>query len=61
MLALHPGTTDTDLSRPFQGNVQADQLFTPAFAAERLLAVLESQGPEQTGSFWAWDGQPIPW
>ncbi|MGQ7960452.1 SDR family NAD(P)-dependent oxidoreductase [Pseudomonas sp. SP16.1] len=61
VLALHPGTTDTELSRPFQANVPADQLFTPAFAAERLLAVLESQGPEQTGSFWAWDGQPIPW
>ena len=61
VLALHPGTTDTELSRPFQANVPADQLFTPAFAAECLLAVLEGQGPEQSGSFWAWDGQPIPW
>ena len=25
---LHPGTVDTDLSKPFQGNVPADKLFT---------------------------------
>lgn len=61
VLALHPGTTDTQLSKPFQAHVPAHQLFTPAFAAEQLLAVLERQGPEQSGSFWAWDGEPVPW
>lgn len=29
VLALHPGTTDTALSRPFQARVPADRLFTP--------------------------------
>ncbi|MCG4452640.1 MULTISPECIES: SDR family NAD(P)-dependent oxidoreductase [unclassified Pseudomonas] len=61
VLSLHPGTTDTALSKPFQANVPAEQLFTPHFAAERLLAQVARHGPEQTGSFWAWDGQPIAW
>ncbi|WP_425913801.1 SDR family NAD(P)-dependent oxidoreductase [Pseudomonas sp. GWSMS-1] len=61
VLSLHPGTTDTELSKPFQANVPADQLFTPSYAAECLLAQVEQHGPAQTGSFWGWDGQPIPW
>ncbi len=61
VLSLHPGTTDTGLSRPFQANVSAEKLFTPEFAATRLLAVLTSKTAADSGSFWAWDGQPIEW
>lgn len=61
VLSLHPGTTDTELSKPFQANVPADKLFTPNYSAECLLAQIEQHGPAQTGSFWGWDGQPIPW
>ena len=58
---LHPGTTATGLSEPFRGGVPPERLFSPQRAAEQLLTVLASQGPEQSGSFLAWDGQPIPW
>jgi NAD(P)-dependent dehydrogenase (short-subunit alcohol dehydrogenase family) len=61
VLSLHPGTTDTELSKPFQANVPADKLFSPDFAAAQLLALVEQHGPEQTGTFWAWDGCAIPW
>ncbi|MHB2048578.1 SDR family NAD(P)-dependent oxidoreductase [Pseudomonas sp. VEM90] len=61
VLALHPGTTDTQLSRPFQGNVAPDKLFSPAFAATCILALVSRHGPAQSGTFWAWDGMPIPW
>jgi NAD(P)-dependent dehydrogenase (short-subunit alcohol dehydrogenase family) len=61
VLSLHPGTTDTELSKPFQANVPAEQLFTADYAAECLLAQVERHGPEQTGSFWGWDGEAIPW
>jgi len=61
MLALHPGTTDTALSRPFQARVPADQLFTPDHAAARLLEVLAARTPADTGSFWDWQGQPVIW
>ncbi len=59
-VALHPGTVDTPLSAPFQKGVLPDKLFTPAFAAERLLSVIETLTPAQTGHFLAWDGQEIP-
>lgn len=58
---LHPGTVDTPLSQPFQLNVPAERLFTPARAAQQLLAVVARVTPAHSGSFLAWDGQPIPW
>ena len=58
---LHPGTTATELSRPFQAGVAPDQLFSPARAAHHLLDVLEGLGEDQSGHFWAWDGSAIPW
>lgn len=61
VLALHPGTTDTALSQPFQANVPAAQLFTPAFAAQCIIEQAGRLGPEHSGTFWAWDGQPIAW
>jgi len=58
---LHPGTTDTALSRPFQSFVPPGKLFAPARAAEQLLDVLLSQSAADSGAFLAWDGQAIPW
>lgn len=60
-LALHPGTVDTALSRPFQRNVPAEKLFSPERAARNLLAVIDALEPEHSGSFLAWDSSPIPW
>lgn len=58
---LHPGTTATPLSQPFQATVPEGRLFTPERAAGQLLEVIASLTPQQSGSFWAWDGTPIPW
>lgn len=58
---LHPGTTDTNLSRPFQSFVASDKLFSPERAARQLVEVLLEQTPDQTGAFLAWDGQSIDW
>lgn len=58
---LHPGTTDTNLSRPFQSFVATDKLFSPERAARQLVEVLLEQTPDQSGAFLAWDGQPIDW
>ena len=58
---LHPGTTDTALSKPFQSFVPKDKLFSPERAASHLLDVLLQQSPSDTGKFLAWDGQDIPW
>ena len=58
---FHPGTVDTDLSRPFQSFVPPEKLFPPERAARQLVELLLNQTPEQSGSFLAWDGQPIVW
>lgn len=36
-VALHPGTVKTGLSKEFWGNVTGEKLFTPEYAAERLV------------------------
>ncbi|GGD92205.1 SDR family oxidoreductase [Tsuneonella deserti] len=58
-VALHPGTVDTGLSRPFQGNVAEGSLFTPRQSAERMLRVLEGLSPADSGGHFAWDGSRI--
>ena len=59
--AVHPGTTDTNLSKPFQRNVPEEQLFTPEYTASRILSVLGSLGTEDSGNFWSFDGTRLPW
>ncbi len=59
--ALHPGTTDTALSKPFQRNVPSEQLFTPARSVGGLLDVLDNLSPSQTGQFFAFDGERLAW
>lgn len=58
---LHPGTTDTALSKPFQSFVPPEKLFSADRAARYLLDVLLQQTPSESGEFLAWDGQRIPW
>ena len=58
-VALHPGTVDTSLSKPFQRNVPDNNLLAPEYSAEQLPDVLASLGPEQSGRCFAWDGQEI--
>lgn len=59
-VALHPGTVDTALSRPFQSGVPADRLFRPRQAAEYLLRVIDSLDASASGRAFAWDGQRLP-
>ncbi len=58
-VAMHPGTVDTELSRPFSS--RARTIFPPMLAAEQLLGVLHGLGIEDSGGFFAWDGSRIPW
>ncbi len=60
-LLLHPGTVDTPLSTPFQSRVPAGKLFDTARAASHLLDVIAGSSPADSGRFFAWDRQEIPW
>ena len=61
VLSVHPGTTDTTLSKPFQKNVKADKLFSPKKSVEMMLDVVLSRGMLHTGSFLDYKGESIPW
>lgn len=59
--AIHPGTTDTALSRPFQANVRPGKLYMASQSAARILKEVSAASAEQSGHFINWDGKPIPW
>lgn len=58
-VALHPGTTDTDLSKPFQANVKKESLFPVEFTVNQLLSVMDSVQAEHSGGLYDWAGQSI--
>lgn len=58
-VGLHPGTVNTGLSKPFQGNVPNGKLFEPHMSALAMLNVLNELEPAQSGQQFAWDGQMI--
>jgi NAD(P)-dependent dehydrogenase (short-subunit alcohol dehydrogenase family) len=59
VVALHPGTVDTGLSRPFQGNVSPGRLFKPDRAAVQLLDVIDGLRAPDSGKLFAWDGVEV--
>jgi NAD(P)-dependent dehydrogenase (short-subunit alcohol dehydrogenase family) len=59
VVALHPGTVDTALSKPFQGNVAAGHLFDADRAAVQLLDVIDGLKVPDSGKHFAWDGAEV--
>ncbi|WP_426258887.1 SDR family NAD(P)-dependent oxidoreductase [Sphingomonas sp. DC1600-2] len=60
VVTLHPGTVDTALSKPFQGNVQAGRLFTPDRAALQLLDTIEELKAPDSGKLFDFEGKEVP-
>ncbi len=58
-VALHPGTVDTALSKPFSSSVAPEKLFSTKTACSHLFRVIQTLTPADSGRFLAWDGQPI--
>ena len=58
-VGLHPGTVDTKLSDPFQGNVPDGKLFTPDYSAQSLLSVLDELDSQESGQCFDWAGAII--
>lgn len=61
VVAQHPGTTDSNLSKPFQAHVVADHLFSPELTASRLCAVMYALNASQQGKLLHWDGSVLPY
>jgi NAD(P)-dependent dehydrogenase (short-subunit alcohol dehydrogenase family) len=58
-VALHPGTVDTALSKPFAK--AGLKLRPPEVAAKELLSVLAGLEPAQTGTLVDYQGKVLPW
>jgi len=58
-VGLHPGTVNSNLSKPFQSNVPEKKLFTPDQSVNYLMEVLLKLKIEDTGKIFAWDGSEI--
>ncbi|GHG06378.1 short-chain dehydrogenase [Thalassotalea marina] len=61
LIAFHPGTTDSPLSKPFQARVPKDKLFSPDFVAMQLANIIDNTEYQGTAKFIDWAGKPIPW
>ncbi len=59
IVGLHPGTVDTNLSKPFQQHIPAAQILTPEQSATHLLEVLSQLSSADSGKCFAWDGLEI--
>lgn len=61
LISYHPGTVDTELSAPFQGNVPKDKLFTSEFTVSQLLQLIPPLLAENGPHYIDWQGKTIPW
>ena len=61
VVALHPGTTDTRLSKPFQRNVPPGKLFSVDRTVSQLLTIIHGLTEADSGKFFSWDGSRLPW
>lgn len=58
-ISLHPGTVKTSLSKEFWNSVKEEKLFSPLFAAEKLIDVINSLTLDDRGRCWDWKGEEI--
>jgi NAD(P)-dependent dehydrogenase (short-subunit alcohol dehydrogenase family) len=56
-VALHPGTVATESTKAYAGR----QKLAPSESATHLLGVLDGLTPDDSGGFFAWDGERIEW
>ena len=61
VVALHPGTTNTRLSQPFQKNVPTGKLFRVEHTVNLLSKVIADLEIKDSGEFFSWDGTKLPW
>jgi len=61
LISFHPGTTDTALSKPFQGSVKKENLFTADFVADHLVRIMNTQHIDGELSFIDWENKAIAW
>jgi NAD(P)-dependent dehydrogenase (short-subunit alcohol dehydrogenase family) len=61
VLSMHPGTVDTDLSRPFVSKTYKNRVLSADESAECIWKEGIASGSDETGIFLDWEGKKIPW
>jgi len=61
VILLHPGTTDTNLSEPFQRNVPPEKLFSSDRTVNQLWEIIDRLEDGDSSKFYSWDGTLLPW
>jgi len=59
IIGLHPGTVDTHLSEPFQGNVPEGKLFTAEYSTQKMLEVINTSQSDKTGRIFDYAGKEV--
>ncbi|WP_165857572.1 SDR family oxidoreductase [Marinobacter sp. JSM 1782161] len=60
-VAVHPGTTRTELSAPFQQSLAQLQVHDVSDTAANLLGIYDGLAEADNGAFLSWDGSTLPW
>ena len=61
VLAIHPGTTDTALTKNYLKAAQAKyEIHSPEASASHIFSVAQTASPEHSGQFLNWDGSTLP-
>ena len=61
-MSIHPGTTDTDLSKPFQKYIKPETLLSVDDSVSQMLRVIDGTNDmNKSGSFFAYNGSEIGW
>ena len=58
LLSLHPGTVISGLSQPFRG---ASEARPASIAAYELLSLIDRLAPADSGNFFSYNGERLPW
>ena len=53
-LTVHPGWVKTDMGGP-------DANLTPEESISGMKAAIEKLGPEDSGTYWSYAGEEVPW
>lgn len=59
IISFHPGTVDSNLSKPFQKNIAPEKIFSPKFAIDCLFKLIENLDYDDSGKFFDWKGEEI--
>jgi NAD(P)-dependent dehydrogenase (short-subunit alcohol dehydrogenase family) len=60
ILALHPGEVKTDMAN-INVTWEVEGQMEPRESVAKCLDVIESRGPDDSGTFWTWEGERYPW